>query len=154
MLYKQYLQGGLVGHGLIKNELLLKRAQRSSDPTKWLADCPLGVNKIPIILIVWISLVHWYPLQFLNLILWKMYMFNNCHLVLVICYLCYFKVAWSWKKIFVLMASGILNATHPNLQFNVFTLQKTRLLKCKAKINIYKSVSGTLALCYLGFWVE
>jgi hypothetical protein len=74
MLYKQYLQGGPVGHGLIKNELLLKRAQGSSDPTKWLADCPLGVNKIPIILIVWISLVHWYPLRLLNLILWKMYM--------------------------------------------------------------------------------
>jgi hypothetical protein len=83
--------------------------------TKWLVDCPLGVNKIPIILILWISLIHRYPFWLLNLILWRMYTFNNCHLVLVICYLCYLEVAWSWKKIFMLMASGVLNVTHPNL---------------------------------------
>jgi hypothetical protein len=34
-LYKQYLQGGLVGHGFNKNELLLNRAQGLSDPTKF-----------------------------------------------------------------------------------------------------------------------
>jgi hypothetical protein len=37
MLYKQYLQGDLVGHGLDKNELLLRRAQGSNDPTKLVA---------------------------------------------------------------------------------------------------------------------
>jgi hypothetical protein len=36
-------------------------------------------------------------------------------LVPVICYLCYLKVAWSWRKIFVLKGNGILNTTHPNL---------------------------------------
>ncbi len=34
MLYKQYLQGGLVGHGFDKNELLLTRVQGWSDTTK------------------------------------------------------------------------------------------------------------------------
>ncbi len=37
MLYKQYLQGDPVGHGIDKNELLLRRAQGSNDPTKLLA---------------------------------------------------------------------------------------------------------------------
>jgi hypothetical protein len=33
-LYKQYLQGGPIGHEPNKNELLLRRAQGSNDPTK------------------------------------------------------------------------------------------------------------------------
>ncbi len=33
-LYKQYLQGGPPGHGLNRNELLWRRAQRSSDPAR------------------------------------------------------------------------------------------------------------------------
>jgi hypothetical protein len=33
-LYKQYLQGGPFGHGPDTNELLLRRTQGSSDPTK------------------------------------------------------------------------------------------------------------------------
>jgi hypothetical protein len=37
MLYKQYLQGGLVGHGFDKNELLLRRVQGWSDTTKLVA---------------------------------------------------------------------------------------------------------------------
>jgi hypothetical protein len=34
ILYKQYLQGGPLGHGPNKNELLLRRAQGSSDIAK------------------------------------------------------------------------------------------------------------------------
>jgi len=34
-LYRQYLQGGLVGHGPDKNELLLRTAQGSSDLTEF-----------------------------------------------------------------------------------------------------------------------
>jgi hypothetical protein len=37
MLYKQYLQGDVVGHGFDKNELLLKKAQGLNDPTKLVA---------------------------------------------------------------------------------------------------------------------
>jgi hypothetical protein len=44
---------------------------------------------------------------------------HNCPLLLVICYLWYLEVAWNWRKIFVLMASGILNNAHPILQLNV-----------------------------------
>jgi hypothetical protein len=33
-LYIQYLQGGIASHGPDKNELLLKRAEWSSDPIK------------------------------------------------------------------------------------------------------------------------
>jgi hypothetical protein len=31
-LYRQYLQGGLFGHGPDRNEFLLRKAQESSDP--------------------------------------------------------------------------------------------------------------------------
>ncbi len=34
-----------------------------------------------------------------------------------------------------------------------FALQKTTRLKCKTNINLYKFVSGTFAPCYLGLWV-
>ncbi len=37
----------------------------------------------------------WVSVLVLNPILWRMYMFSNFHLVLVICYLCYFEVAWN-----------------------------------------------------------
>jgi hypothetical protein len=82
---------------------------------------------------VWISFIHRYPFRFLSLILWRMYTFNNCHMVLVICYLCYLKVAWSWKKIFVLMDSGVLDATHPNLQFDVLHSKKPQCSNAKQK---------------------
>ncbi len=33
-LYRQYLRGGLAGHGLDRNELLLRKAQRTNDPAR------------------------------------------------------------------------------------------------------------------------
>jgi hypothetical protein len=42
----------------------------------------------------------------------------------------------------------------PNFAIQCFTLQKTIGLKCKTMINFYKSINGTLAPCYLGFWVR
>jgi hypothetical protein len=36
-LYRQYLQGGLAGHGLDRNELLLGMAQWFNDPTTLVA---------------------------------------------------------------------------------------------------------------------
>ncbi len=42
----------------------------------------------------------WVSVLVLNPILWRMYMFSNFHLVLVICYLCYFEVAWNWRNFF------------------------------------------------------
>jgi hypothetical protein len=47
---------------------------------------------IPIVLTMWISLIHGYLFWFLNPIFWRMYTFNNCHLVLVIHCLHYLKM--------------------------------------------------------------
>jgi hypothetical protein len=110
--------------------------------------------KIPIVLTMWIYLVHEYPFQLLNPILWRMCMFNNYHLVPVIHCLCYLEVAWSWRKIFVLMASGILNIAHPNMQFNVLHSKKPWCSNAKQRSTFAKSVSGIPIPCYLGFWVE
>jgi hypothetical protein len=60
-------------------------------------------------LTMWIFLIHGYSFWLLNLILWRMYTFNNCHLIPVIRYLCYLEVVWSWKKTVVLMANCVLN---------------------------------------------
>jgi hypothetical protein len=49
----------------------------------------------------------------------------------VIFYFYYFEVAWNWRKIFVLMASGILNVTHPNMQFNVLHVKKPQRWNAK-----------------------
>jgi hypothetical protein len=42
----------------------------------------------------------------------------------------------------------------PKSAVQCFAFQKTTALKCKARINIYKSISGILGLCYSSFWVE
>ncbi len=42
----------------------------------------------------------------------------------------------------------------PNFVLQCFTLQKTIRFKCKARINLYKSVSETPAPRYSSLWVE
>jgi hypothetical protein len=63
-------------------------------------------------------------------------------------------VAWSWRKIFVLMASGVLNIAHPNMQFNVLHSKKPWCSNANQRSTFTKSVSGIPIPCYLGFWVE
>jgi len=63
----------------------------------------------------------------------------------IVFYLWYLEVAWSWRKIFVLMASGRLNIAHPILR------SKKPRFKCKANI---KYVNGILVPCYSRFWVQ
>ncbi len=42
----------------------------------------------------------------------------------------------------------------PNSIIQCSTLQRTTMLKCKAMINLYKSINGTPPPCYLGFCVQ
>jgi hypothetical protein len=42
----------------------------------------------------------------------------------------------------------------PNYAIQCFALQKTMVLKCKARINLCKFISGTPASCYSSFWVQ
>jgi len=41
-----------------------------------------------------------------------------------------------------------------NFAIQYSTFQKTIGLKCKTRINLYKSVSGTFVPCYSSLWVE
>ncbi len=42
----------------------------------------------------------------------------------------------------------------PNYAIRCFVLQKTMRIKCKAKINLCKSICGKPTPCYLRFWVQ
>jgi hypothetical protein len=54
-------------------------------------------------------------------------------MVPVLVHLWYFEVAWSLKNIFILMANGRLNATHPVLLFDVLHSKKPRGLNVKQR---------------------
>jgi len=149
------MQGGLAGHGLDKNELLLRKAQGLSDLAKLVAvlanfttrssftnhlphfegekvfgfakqpvDCPPSRNKHSYhpnhvnFYHPWVFVLIPEP-NFMKDVEIQQLPFGFSDLLPLLS-----QDGLELKKIFVLMASGVLYATHPNMQFNVLHSKK------------------------------